>query len=243
MNDSFIVKTNTFQGPLDLLLNLIEKRKLLINEISLAKITDDYLDYLNHENSVPLKMNAHFILVASTLVLIKSKSILPGIGLTEDETQSIEELETRLKIFQKIKSLEPWLTENFGKKISYHKKESETYEVIFTTSPKLTLGSITESIKNILLSFPKKEKIPYKIVKKVISLEESINNLTERIKKSINLNFKDFATINKADKFNVVVNFLAMLELVKQGTIYVVQNDEHGDIEMQTSELETPNYC
>ncbi len=242
MSELFVVETEIFQGPLDLLLNLIEKRKLLINEVSLAKITDDYLNFLNSGHNVSLKNNAHFILVAATLVLIKSKSLLPGIELTEEETQSVEDLETRLKIYQKIKSVEPWIRDNFGKSQSHLRLENDLQESFFAPSKNLSVGSLFSSIKNIIKCFPKPEKIPHRTVKKIISLEESITNLTSRIKQAVNLNFKDFTLFGKAEKIDIVVDFLAMLELIKQGTINVVQNNNYGDIEMQTCEIDTPNY-
>jgi segregation and condensation protein A len=100
MSDKFLVKTEAFEGPLDLLLHLIEKRKLLINEVSLIKITDDYIEYIQSHDNISLKNNAHFILVASTLVLIKSKSLLPTLELTREEEQDIEDLEAR--IYQRL---------------------------------------------------------------------------------------------------------------------------------------------
>ena len=73
----FTVKTQSFEGPLDLLLDLIEKRKLFINDISLVKVTDDFIAHVRQFENLPMAESAHFILVASTLLLIKSKSLLP----------------------------------------------------------------------------------------------------------------------------------------------------------------------
>ena len=74
---SFIVKQQHFEGPLDLLLSLIEKRKLFINDIALAKVTDDFISHIQSLNQFPMADSANFILIASTLLLIKSKSLLP----------------------------------------------------------------------------------------------------------------------------------------------------------------------
>ncbi len=76
MEPTFTIKTDKFQGPLDVLLDLIEKRKLHINEISLAKIADDYVSHVNNLGQFPIAESAQFILIASTLLLIKSKSLL-----------------------------------------------------------------------------------------------------------------------------------------------------------------------
>ena len=100
---SYKVKTEKFEGPLDLLLNLIEKRKLLINEISLAKISDDYIQFIKDSGNFPMGESANFILIASTLLLIKSRSLLPSLSLSQEEENSIEELEHRLKIYKEIK--------------------------------------------------------------------------------------------------------------------------------------------
>jgi len=82
---SFTIKTESFEGPLDLLLDLIEKRKLYISDISLAKVTDDFIEHIKNIGGIEIGESAHFILVASTLLLIKSKSLLPELALTEEE--------------------------------------------------------------------------------------------------------------------------------------------------------------
>ena len=90
---------------------------------------------------------------------------------------------------------------------------------------------------------PKIESLPKASVKKIISLEEVIGNLTERIKTSLSMNFKDFARMGKEDKINVIISFLAMLELVKQGVIEVMQEKQFDDIKMHTQETNTPKYA
>ena len=87
------------------------------------------------------------------------------------------------------------------------------------------------------------EILPKAVVNKIISLEEVIKNLTERIKTGLSMNFKDFAQIGKEDKINIIVSFLAMLELVKQGVIEVMQENQFDDIQMQTQEMDTPRYA
>ncbi|MDE2172553.1 MAG: segregation/condensation protein A, partial [Patescibacteria group bacterium] len=100
---TFTVKTQTFEGPLDLLLDLIEKRKFFISDISLAKVTDDFITHIKQFENMPMGESAHFILVASTLLLIKSKSLLPELALSVEEQGDIRDLETRLKIYKRIK--------------------------------------------------------------------------------------------------------------------------------------------
>jgi segregation and condensation protein A len=82
--DIFSFKTEVFEGPLSLLIELIEKRKLLINDISLAAVTDEYMRRVAEMERSPLRETAEFIVLASTLLLIKSKSLLPILSLTEE---------------------------------------------------------------------------------------------------------------------------------------------------------------
>src|SRR3989338_7957035 len=116
---SYIVKTGSFQGPLDLLLDLIEKRKLPISEVSLAKVADDYIAYVKTLSEFPIAMSAHFILVASTLLLIKSKSLLPNLALSEEEQGSIEDLERRLRLYKRARELGRHIRSIFGINVIY----------------------------------------------------------------------------------------------------------------------------
>src|SRR3989344_7599778 len=131
MGDEYLVKTHIFEGPLDTLLSLIEKRKLFINDISLAKVADDYIAYVKSLSDFPIADSAHFILIASTLVLIKSKSLLPQLTLTEDEQHSIEDLEARLSEYQKYKALAVHLRERFGIHTEYLRQSSKNMVIVF----------------------------------------------------------------------------------------------------------------
>ena len=90
---SFTVKQQQFEGPLELLLDLIEKRKLFVSDIALAQVTDDYIAHIKSSTEFPIADSAQFILVASTLLLIKSKSLLPSLDLTTEEQADIKDLE------------------------------------------------------------------------------------------------------------------------------------------------------
>ncbi len=242
MPDEYLVKTHIFEGPLDTLLSLIEKRKLFINDISLAQVADDYISYVKSLENFPIADSAHFILIASTLVLIKSKSLLPTLTLSEEEQSSIDDLEDRLKQYQKYKALSFHLKERFGISVEYLRLPSKEKMIVFTPDKNTSVSKIQETIKNLILQMPKKELVPKAIVQKVISLEETIESLTKRIAQSMKMSFKDFSGHGKAEKVNVIVSFLAMLELVKQGIIQVRQDRDFHDIEMQTDVIGTPRY-
>ena len=94
------VKTEQFEGPLDLLLSLIEKRKLFISDFSLSRVADDYISHIRTFERFPMNDVANFLLVASTLVLIKSKTLLPELDLTKEEETDIDDLKKRLALFE-----------------------------------------------------------------------------------------------------------------------------------------------
>ncbi|MFH1402505.1 MAG: segregation/condensation protein A [Patescibacteria group bacterium] len=243
------VNVDVFQGPLDLLLHLIENRKLHICDISLSQITDDYMSYLVQLKSFSIESSADFILTASILMLIKSKFLLPSLDLTREEEQNIEELEIRLKEYQIIKKLSAHIQNGFGKKVIFFRRQNKKREIVFSPDKNMKISKLCSAIKNVLKQLPKKILSPHTVVEKIISLEEVINNLSDRIKVSLNMSFKNFlgmkkenGVLSKEDKITVVVSFLAMLELVKQGAIIVKQKCQFGDIDMNTQQVETPNY-
>src|SRR3989338_2173930 len=103
LTSSPVVKTSVYEGPLDLLLELIEKRKLLINDISLAAVAEDYIVRIKQMEALPVGETAEFISLAATLLLIKSRSLLPTLELSEEEGHTIKELEYRLAVYQLLK--------------------------------------------------------------------------------------------------------------------------------------------
>jgi segregation and condensation protein A len=238
----FTVKTQSFEGPLDLLLDLIEKRKLYISDISLAKVTDDFIAHVKQFDNMPMGESAHFILVASTLLLIKSKSLLPDLSLTEEEQGDIRDLETRLKIYQRIKEASKHIQELFGSEIIFGQSQSRPIQPVFTPTPEFTLEKALFSLKDLINRLPKKENLPKTLVKKVISLEDMIGTLTTRITSHLRMSFKEFTKEHKENRVNVIVSFLAMLELVKEGVLQVSQEKNFADITMETKEVGVPKY-
>lgn len=242
MNDNqFKIKTEIFEGPMDLLLSLIEKRKLLINDVSLAKVTDDFISYLQNREVYSIKDTSEFLVIASTLLLIKSKSLLPTLDLSLEEKTDMQDLELKLKIYKKIKELSVYIKNNFGKQIIFFPNARKA-EPIFSPGPEMNTENISRAIFEVIKNLPKFEAKPKVKVTKVISLEEMITSLTKRIQSSLRMGFKDFSGMGKAEKVNVIVSFLAMLELVKQGIIEVNQKEKFDDIQMETRNVKVPSY-
>jgi segregation and condensation protein A len=245
MQDDFKVKTPVFEGPLEVLLGMVEKRKLFINDISLSEVADDYIKYvqsIQNEKGYPMAEVAQFILIASTLLLIKSKSLLPTLTLTEEEQHSVSDLELRLKIYQRLRTASEVVAQRFGKNVLFAPLDRKNEVKVFAPDSETNIPTLFESIKNILKNLPKKEFIPKVVVQKVMSLEDMIGRLTTRISSNLKMSFSKFAGEHKGHKVHIIVSFLAMLELVKNGIIQVKQDKDFGDIEMETGEIGIPNY-
>ncbi len=239
MTPDYQVKLETFEGPLELLLDLIEKRKLFINEISLAAIADDYIAHLKNFEKLPVDFVSNFLIVASTLILVKSKSLLPMLSLTSEETQDIHELENRLRELKRIRELAIHVKKFFGAEVSFPKGQSRERTIVFAPTEEIKTQSIFDSMCEVIARFPKKFTIPKILVKKVISLEEVMSRLADRITANLRMSFSEFAEVGKEEKVMVIVSFLAMLELVKQGVIAVTQESHGADIHMETGVLDT----
>lgn len=245
--NQFVVKQDSFEGPLDLLLQLIEKRRLHVSDVSLARVADDYIEHIERIEEFPMEQSANFVLVASTLLLIKSKSLLPTLELTLEEEQNINDLEDRLKEYARIKELSRHVEQLFGKKPLFASERATAPTPFFTPSKEIGLPALSEAIAQIIRALPVPEKLAQAVVKKIISLEEAIDTLAERIKQGLKMSFKDFANAHTVQdvreaRVAVVVSFLAMLELVKRGSVTVSQHKHFGDITMETGDVGVPHY-
>lgn len=239
--EPYRVRTEAFEGPLDLLLTLVERRKLSVNDISLAAVTDDFLDYLRELGKVPLLETAHFVLVAATLLLLKSKSLLPALALSEEESRSIEDLERRLRLYRRVKVLARELLERFGKKFLFPGGYEEARMPRFAPGPRLAPERIREALGSVLADLPKKAVFREAVVEKIVTLEEMIERLSRRIAQAAETSFREFAR-GAGRKDEIIVGFLALLELVKRGAVAARQEELFGDIRLESSSVGTPRY-
>ena len=239
LENSYTVKTGTFEGPFALLLSLIEERKLFINEISLSQVTEDFITYIKQLDTLSPAAVSNFVVVAATLILIKSKSLLPNLNLTTEEEGEIVNLEDRLRLFETFSRLSQNIKKLFGKNILFAPLERKYDKKTFVPDTKITSEAVRLLIDEVLEKIPKKVFLPAVEVRKVISIEEMIDKLTERIQNSMQLNFKDFTgrAFTKEERVVVIVGFLAMLEMVRNGIVNVVQNSNFDDMIIEKQEL------
>jgi segregation and condensation protein A len=238
MTDAFNVKNEKFDGPLDLLLSLIQERKLYINEISLAHVTDAYLSYLERCPELPISETAQFVLVASTLLLIKSRSLLPNLELTDEEEFQIVDLEKRLALYRLIKAGAKEISKVWGTSPEYFSYKSPESENVFVPSADITLTAIVDALKKLVLELPQAAFSPTATVRPVVSLEAMILKLEERIATATRSRFSDF--VRGAHKEDRVVQFLALLELVRRGKVLAEQHERFGDIIMEPEGVSVP---
>lgn len=237
----FSIKTDIFEGPLELLIELVEKRKLLINDISLASVTDEYLSRVSAMQERSLPNTTQFIQLAATLLLIKSKSLLPVLELTREEEATIEDLEDRLRQYQIYRDAGQYLSSIYGTNTLYSPRFTPPTEVLFIPDEWCTTSALHEAIRGVLENLPKKEIKPKVQVKPTISLEDMMESLKRRIETHLRARFSDIKA--EADEHKtVIVGFLAILELVKQGNILVKQDGRFDDIEIEMEQGSTPRY-
>ena len=237
----FEIKQEKFEGPLDLLLTVIEKKQLHISDIALSRVTDDFLLYAKDRPDISIAESAEFAFIVSTLLLIKSRALLPQFAQSEEETESIDELERRLKLLQRFRELGRHVRRLFGRSPLYLPRERNR-EPIFAPPRSVSVATLLRAVKSIIAALPKAEALQRVVVGKAISIEQMIEKLKERVSSALRISFKEFAGALRGNRVQVIVGFLAMLELIKEGIITATQDAPHGNIMMETERVDVPHY-
>tara|TARA_B100000745_G_scaffold292473_1_gene233356 strand:+ start:16095 stop:16817 length:723 start_codon:yes stop_codon:yes gene_type:complete len=239
MTQTFTLEIEGFRGPLELLLNLIERQKLQINDVSLAQVADDYIRHIEDRERVPLAQTAQFVVVAATLLLIKSKSLLPSIALTEEEEQDILDLERRLERYAHVRRAS-LILKNKWRKRSFLPRVAPQREIVFAPGSNISKEQIHHHIRalaDVLYTFIQK---PTAEIAHTLRLEDVIESLARRMRTRGSGSFA--RTVSGTDRMEAIVNFLALLELVKRGTLEVIQKDHFEDILMENEDIGMPRY-
>jgi segregation and condensation protein A len=239
---SYIIKTSEFEGPLDVLVSLIEKRKLLINDISLSKVTEGYITYLNSLSIRSIDNLSDFITVASTLLLIKSKSLLPDMDLSYEEELSINELKSRLKQYESLRDQSEKIEKIYGLEPIFLARKPKEEDSRLCIPENLSLDTLRDGTRSVLESlpfFPKKRETR---IKPVVSLNEVLERIQSKIGGGFRASFHTFVGEGSQEKDAIIINFIALLELVKQGVLNVEQKKHFQDIMMESKIVATPRY-
>jgi len=228
---SFEVQLEHYAGPLQLLLELIEKEKLPITDVSLAHVTETYLSYIEtHEP--PTEELADFLVIATKLLLIKSHAILPREELFEPEEETT--LATQLALYKLFGVAADLLNKTQQK--GQQAFERSTSDVIkrseFILPQGLSQSTLRESFELLLKHLEPFFKLQQATMERVLSVKERLVQIQEALLVRARMTFGDIIG-NGRSKVDIVVSFLALLELVKQRSVQVIQSHPFSDIELK----------
>jgi len=228
---TFEVQLEKFDGPLHILLELIQTQELPITEVSLAQVTEGYLGYIQ-QNEVPPSELADFLVVATKLLLIKSQAIMPVEQEVEQEDPST--LALQLRLYKEFVDASAVIEERFDNaSISFARLAADVVKIdegeIVTD---LTPNALNESFKGLLKRLEPFFKLQSAALERVVSVKERLREIHDAILARANMTFRQIASGGKS-KVDIVVSFLALLELVKQRVVSVVQGGTFDDIEIK----------
>jgi segregation and condensation protein A len=246
-------RVGEFSGPLEKLLELIGAEKMDINEVSLAKVTDDFLKYLEtfkqgmaddmaatedveRKFRVDLRVLADFVSVASKLIFLKSKYLLPGLALSEEEEADIKELESRLHIYQQLKPAIKLINRLWQ---TSHHSFSRPYfigrgtgnipgQTMFYPGGNLSTEALTAALGGIFDTIKTYDIETETIKERIVTLEEKISEVLGRIQKEGDMHFN--ALSGEKSRGEMIVVFLAILHLAREQLVLLEQMDNFSDI-------------
>ncbi len=237
---AFAVEQETFQGPLGLLLELIEKQELAITTVSLSEVADRYLQYLDSHN-VPADEMADFLLVATRLIYLKSRELLPYLQTTDDDAAA-ERLKDQLRIYQEYASAAGKLEDMYMKTPLIARpyirldlplllliKEGK---VTLAPGSNLSIQVLVETFKSILKRLQPFFALQESRMERTKSVEERLREMTEALRVRASMSFKEVVSGAK-NKMEVVVSFLALLELLRRRLVVARQKSSFSEIELE----------
>lgn len=226
------VKLEIFEGPLDLLLHLIHKNEVDIFDIPIAAITDQYLEYLDMMKALNINLVGDFLIMASTLIYIKSKMLLPQTGSAEDEEDPRDEIMRPLLEYMQYKELAQELSEReMLDRDVFVRKSLETHSLASSEEAQLdvSLFQLIDAFKRVIDNQLPGVQLQFRLEK--WSIKEKMEHILSRLKEKENLFFKELFDGDRAIS-EFVVTFLALLELVHLGLIRLYQPTVASEIKV-----------
>ncbi len=233
------VKLNNFDGPLDLLLQLISKAKIEIKDIFVSEITDQYLRYLAETDMDDLENSSEFLEMAATLLYIKSRALLPRIKEESDEDPE-GELIARLEEYRRYREAaeEMRFLEGAARDIYYKLPEeiADTREDVYLNADTVLLY---EAMKELLLRTGKNRAREEEVVirQDYVSVHAQMRMIRNKLRRKESVSFFSLFSENPS-RMEIAVTFYALLELINQGRITITQKDAFGDISIMRREKE-----
>ena len=229
------VNLEVFQGPLDLLLHLIEKMEIDIYNIPIARLTESYLEYINNSDEFSLENAEEYIVMAATLLHIKSKNLLPKF---EDETiEDEEDLVQQLLDYKNYKELSEKLDNLQKIRAQFLDKESMNIEVEGSIETlRMPSSKLLRAMENILRSFEDKEnEVSLVSYRREVSFEQVKEELVNKFKNKRNMSFFDLIK-SYSQKNEVVLVFMGILAMIKDQELLCVDNDNEIILEYKSKE-------
>jgi segregation and condensation protein A len=218
----YLVNLEVFQGPLDLLLFLIRKKKIDIHDIPIATITKEYLAYLGQKEKINLEREGEFLLIAALLIYIKSQMLLPRESELEDEDDPRRILVDRLLDFQKIKAASTLLREKEDQQTKLWKRSAPP-PLPTPEDTVLVEVSLFELAEAFLSLMKRKEQENIRLIHgKEYSLEEKMKELIDRLKEHGYLDFLEYFNSQESIE-EALISFFCLLELIKARIAIAVQ--------------------
>jgi segregation and condensation protein A len=226
-------KLEKFEGPLSLLLGLVEREELDITEVSLVKITDQYIEYIKTLPNAGPEEIADFLVVASKLLLIKSRALLPFIN--PEEEIEIEEFENQLRMYKEFLEASKKVESLIGEKKFMFAREFNRQALlsaaqVFAPPKNISAVSLAAVFGEVLESIrPVQNNLTEEKLEHSVSIEEKILSIQKSLLEKIQISFNKI--INDArNKTEMIVSFLAVLELMKQRELVAAQDNLFAEI-------------
>ncbi len=227
-----------FEGPLDLLLSLIEEQKLDITQIALAQVTEQFLAYIKELEQIDPTVLADYLSIAARLLVIKSKAILPTLEIETEEEELGGDLTEKLVLYKQFKEVAKHLKSLDSGNQSFTRQLIFSERISFLPDPSLSTNSLHSSILQVLQGLKELDSLPKAKIKEAISIQEKIDHLQTLITSQIETRLSDLLATAK-NKSEVIVTFLALLELTKQKILTVEQETLFTDITIKKYENTT----
>ena len=229
------VNLEIFQGPLDLLLHLIEKMELDIYNIPIAKLTESYLEYINTSEEFSLEIAEEYIVMAATLLHIKSKSLLPK--FEEDVAEEEEDLVQQLLDYKNYKELSTKLEILQKERAQYLEKESIDLDIQDNIgSLRIPSIKLLKAMENVLKTFYNKENDKaFVSYRREISFEDIKQELIERFNKNKKLSFSGLIK-NYTERYEIVLVFVSILTMIRDQELICIDNENEIILEYKLKE-------
>ncbi len=234
VEEGFRFDLPTFDGPLDLLLHLIEREELDITEVSLLAVTEQYLRYLRAQEQINLGMLAEFIAIGARLLLLKSRALLPREEQPaveeEDEGNDIRALIEALREYRRFKQAAEFLRDRDGTSGTYRRVAPLPKVQMPTGLESVTLSSLVDVIRDIMERIPEEEPVG-EVRREPVRLRDRITRLVGQLELMPRTSFRSLIE-GATSRTEVIVDFMAVLELIKQRYLEAVQSESFGDIDL-----------